>query len=308
MNSEHVPVMLREVVAHLVSRAGGVYVDCTLGVGGHTLGILETDPYSRIFGIDIDPEAIALAKERLKNYGDRVSFVKGNFADLISLLNQHSISEVDGVLMDLGVSSIQLDTPERGFSFRYNAPLDMRMDQTADKPISYELNKESTDRLTEIIKEFGEERWAKRIARNIVTARERSPITTTARLAEIIERSVPRSGESIHPATRTFQALRIYKNRELENLESGLDQAIQILKTDGRICVISFHSLEDRIVKNTFRTLERGCICPPKIPKCICGKKPVIKIITKRPIIPGDEEIKANPRSRSSKMRVAEKL
>jgi len=308
MNSEHVPVMLREAVDYLVVKTRGVYVDCTLGVGGHTLGILEADPYSRIFGIDVDPEAIALAKEKLKCYGDRVSFVKGNFADLISLLNQHNISEIDGVLMDLGVSSIQLDTPERGFSFRYNAPLDMRMDQTADKPISYELNKESADRLTEIIKEFGEERWAKRIARNIVTARERSPITTTARLAEIIERSVPRSGESIHPATRTFQALRIYKNSELENLESGLDQAIQILKTDGRICVISFHSLEDRIVKNTFRTLERGCICPPKIPKCICGKKPAIKIITKRPIIPGDEEIKANPRSRSSKMRVAEKL
>jgi len=308
MNSGHVPVMLREVIDHLVVRINGVYIDCTLGLGGHTLGILEADTKGRVFGIDIDPQVLALAYENLNNYRDRVSFIKGNFADLISLLNQYGISEVDGVLMDLGVSSIQLDTPDRGFSFRYDSPLDMRMDQTAGRPISYELNKDSIDKLTEIIKEFGEERWAKRIARNIVTARERSPINTTARLTEIIEKSVPRSSEGIHPATRTFQALRIYKNNELENLKTGLEQAIKILKSGGRICVISFHSLEDRIVKNTFRTLERGCICPPKIPKCICGQKPLIKIITKKPITPSDEEIEINPRSRSSKMRVAEKL
>ena len=308
MNSGHVSVMLREVIDQLVVKIGSIYVDCTIGLGGHTLGILEADPKASVFGIDVDSQALAIANENLKNYGDRVSLINGNFTDLISLLDQHGISEVDGVLMDLGVSSIQLDTPDRGFSFRYNANLDMRMDQKADRPISYELNKESFDKLTEIIKEFGEERWAKRIARNIVTARERSPITTTKQLAEIIEKSVPRSNESIHPATRTFQALRIYKNNELENLKNGLEQAIRILKSGGRICVISFHSLEDRIVKNTFRTLEHGCICPPKIPICICGQKPVIKIITKKPITPNDEEVEINPRSRSSKMRVAEKL
>jgi len=308
MNLGHVPVMLQEVVDQLVVKIGSIYVDCTIGLGGHTLGILEADPKASVLGIDVDSQALAIANENLKNYGDRVSLINGNFTDLISLLDLHGISEVDGVLMDLGVSSIQLDTPDRGFSFRYNANLDMRMDQKADRPISYELNKESIDKLTEIIKEFGEERWAKRIARNIVTARERSPITTTRQLAEIIEKSVPRSNESIHPATRTFQALRIYKNNELENLKSGLEQAIRILRSGGRICVISFHSLEDRIVKNTFRTLEHGCICSPKIPICICGQKPVIKIITKKPITPNDEEVEINPRSRSSKMRVAEKL
>ena len=308
MNSGHVPVMLREVITHLVVRTNGVYVDCTLGLGGHTIGILEADPKASVLGIEIDPQALAIANENLKDYGDRVSFINGNFADLISLLNQKGISEVDGVLMDLGVSSIQLDTPERGFSFRYNSPLDMRMDQTYGRPISYEINKESINKITEIIKEFGEERWAKRIARNIITARERSPITTTTQLVEIIEKSVPRSNEGIHPATRTFQALRIYKNSELENLKTGLEQAIQILKSGGCICVISFHSLEDRIVKNTFRTLEHGCICSPKIPICICGQKPVIKIITKKPITPNDEEVEINTRSRSSKMRVAEKL
>jgi len=308
MNSIHVPVMVQEIIDHLIVGSGGLYVDCTLGMGGHASRILMADPKSQLYGIDLDPQAIELAKENLKDFGDRVFFIHGNFAELHELLAQHGISQVDGVLMDLGVSSFQLDTPERGFSFRLPDKLDMRMDPTEGQPISYEINKESADKLATIIREFGEERWAKKIAKSIIMAREKKPITTTTQLAEIIERSVPWSGSSIHPATRTFQALRIYKNSELDNLKNGLEQAIPILKPGDRICVISFHSLEDRIVKHTFRTLERGCICPSDIPKCICGKIPVIKVVTKQPITPKDEEVKANPRSRSSKMRVAIKI
>ena len=308
MNSIHVPVMVQEIIDYLIVGSGGLYVDCTLGMGGHASRILTIDPNSQLYGIDLDPQAIELAKENLKNFGDRVFFIHGNFAELHELLAQRGISQVDGVLMDLGVSSFQLDTPERGFSFRHPDKLDMRMDPTEGQPISYEINKESADKLATIIREFGEERWAKKIAKSIIMARGRKPITTTTQLAEIIERSVPWSGSSIHPATRTFQALRIYKNSELDNLKNGLEQAIPILKPGGRICVISFHSLEDRIVKHTFRALERGCICPSDIPKCICGKLPVIKVVTKQPITPKDEEVKANPRSRSSKMRVAIKI
>ena len=307
MSLEHVPVMLHEVI-DFIAKKGGNYADLTLGLGGHASEILKSDPDRHLIGIEIDPEALAIAKERLKPYEDRVYIVKGNYVELDLILAENGISELDGILMDLGVSSIQLDKAERGFSFRLTSSLDMRMDQSTGHPVLHELNNESFNNLVRIIKEFGEERWAKRIAKSIVIARERSPITTTTQLAELIKKSVPRSKDNIHPATRTFQALRIYKNRELDNLQIGLEKAIKALKTGGRICVISFHSLEDRIVKNTFRTLEHGCICPPKIPKCICGQKPVIKVITKKPITPKEEEIEFNPRSRSAKMRVAEKI
>jgi 16S rRNA (cytosine1402-N4)-methyltransferase len=307
MSLEHVPVMLHEVI-DFIAKKGGNYADLTLGLGGHASEILKSDPDRHLIGIEIDPEALAIAKERLKPYEDRVYIVKGNYAELDLILAENGISELDGILMDLGVSSIQLDNADRGFSFRLTSSLDMRMDQSTGHPVLHELNNESFNNLVRIIKEFGEERWAKRIANNIVIARERSPITTTTQLAELIKKSVPRSKDNIHPATRTFQAFRIYKNRELDNLQIGLEKAIKALKTGGRICVISFHSLEDRIVKNTFRTLEHGCICPPKIPICICGQKPVIKVITKKPITPKEEEIEFNPRSRSAKMRVAEKI
>lgn len=300
--------MIQEVINNLVVGNGGIYVDCTLGIGGHASKILEKDPDSRLYAIDLDTQAIELAKENLKVYKDRVSFIHGNFAELDNLLEQYGISKIDGVLMDLGVSSFQLDTPERGFSFRLFGDLDMRMDITEGQPIFYEINNESVDKLAAIIRDLGEERWAKKIAKNIVIAREKTPIKITTQLAEIIEKSVPKSNEYIHPATRTFQALRIYKNKELDNLKIGLEKAIQLLKTNGRICVISFHSLEDRIVKHTFRRLEKGCICPPKIPICVCGMKPVIKVITKQPTTPTDDEIKFNPRARSSKMRVAIKI
>jgi 16S rRNA (cytosine1402-N4)-methyltransferase len=307
MSLEHVPVMLHEVI-DFIAKKGGNYADLTLGLGGHASEILKSDPDGHLIGIEIDPEALAIAEERLKIYSNRVCIVKGNYAELDLILAENGISELDGILMDLGVSSIQLDKAERGFSFRLASTLDMRMDQSTGHPVLHELNNESFNNLVRIIKEFGEERWAKRIANNIVIARERSPITTTTQLAELIKKSVPRSKDNIHPATRTFQALRIYKNRELDNLQIGLEKAIKALKTGGRICVISFHSLEDRIVKNTFRTLEHGCICPPKIPICICGQKPVIKVVTKKPITPKEEEVEFNPRSRSAKMRVAEKI
>ena len=309
MKPIHVPVMVQAVIHYLVVESGGTYLDCTVGAGGHAAEILEaTSPDGRLMGIDADVQALALAKENLNSYGERVSLIHGNFSDLDQILSQQNISEVDGILMDLGVSSLQLDTPDRGFSFRHSGPLDMRMDQTTGRPVSYDLNRKNANELAEIIRDFGEERWAKRIAAGIVKAREKSPITTTEQLAEIVERAAPRSSWKIHPATRTFQSFRIYKNSELANLRKGLEQAISALKPGRRICVISFHSLEDRIVKHTFRALERGCVCPPRSPICVCGRKPELKVLTKRPITPQEEEIKANPRCRSSKLRAAAKL
>lgn len=309
MGLEHIPVMVQTVIDYLVTGAGGVYLDCTIGAGGHAAEILKaTSPDGRLIGIDVDRQALALAGENLSPYGSRVSLTHGNFADLNQILSQQGVSQVDGVLMDLGVSSIQLDTPDRGFSFRHSGPLDMRMDQTTDRPVSHDLNRKDASELAEIIREFGEERWARRIAAGIVEARKKAPIRTTEQLAEIVKKSVPRSSGRIHPATRTFQSFRIHKNDEIANLKKGLDQAIPALKSGGRICVISFHSLEDRVAKHTLRALERGCVCPPGIPVCVCGRKPVIKLLTKRPVTPQEEEIKANPRCRSAKLRAAAKL
>jgi len=310
MKLRHVPVMAQEVMDYLVTGTEGVYLDCTIGGGGHAKKILEaTSPHGRLVGIDVDPQAIELARENLSSYKDRVLLIHGNFADLDQILSQHGISEIDGILADLGASSFQFDTPDRGFSFRYCGPLDMRMDKTSGHPVLEDLNRMDASELADIIRGFGEERWAKRIAERIVEARRRSPIKTTTQLADIINNSVPRGAfRNINPATRTFQALRIYKNRELENLKRGLEQAVPLLRTSGRLCIISFHSLEDRIVKRTFRELERGCICPPSAPICVCGRKPTLKILTKRPVTPQGEEIRANPRCRSAKLRVAAKL
>lgn len=310
MRPGHIPVLAQEVAEYLVTGTEGVYLDCTVGAGGHAAKILEaTSPHGRLIGIDVDPQAIALAKENLSSYGDRVSLIHGNFAELDQILNQQGVSKVDGALFDLGVSSLQFDTPGRGFSFRYCGPLDMRMDQTSGQPIFDDLNRKDAAELTEIIRNFGEERWAKRIANRIVAARRETPITTTIQLVEIIQRAVPkRASGNIHPATRTFQAFRIYKNRELENLKNGLERVVPVLKCSSRICIVSFHSLEDRIAKHTFRAMERGCICPPKFPVCVCGREPTLKVLTKRPVTPQVEEIRANPRSRSAKLRVAEKL
>jgi len=309
MKPGHIPVMVREAIDYLITGTGEIYIDSTVGMGGHAARILEaTSPHGYLMGIDIDPQAIAMAKESLKLYEGRFSLIHGNFADLDQLLMQQGISEVDGVLMDLGASSLQLDMPERGFSFMQCGPLDMRMNQSSGQPISYDLNRKDAAELAKIIREFGEERWAKRIAANVVKFRKKSPLTTTKQLAEIVESSVPRSYGRIHPATRVFQSLRIYKNKELANLKTGLEQAVPVLKPGARICVISFHSLEDRIVKHSFRAMERGCICPPRIPVCVCGRKPTLKVLTKRPVTPQDSEIETNPRCRSAKLRAAERI
>lgn len=309
MKPRHVPVMVQAVIDYLVAGRGGVYLDCTVGTGGHAAEILEaTSPDGRLIGIDLDRQALALAEENLSPYGERVSLFYGNFADLGQILSQQGISEVDGVLMDLGVSSLQLDVPARGFSFRQCGPLDMRMDQTAGQPISHVLNRESAAELARIIRELGEERWAKRIAARIVETREKTPLETTKQLADIVVKAIPRPAGNIHPATRTFQSLRMFINRELTNLESGLEQAVPALKSGGRICVIAFHSLEDRIVKRKFRALERGCICPPGTPVCVCGRKPELRLLTRRPVTPGEEEINVNPRCRSAKLRAAVRI
>ena len=227
MKPEHVPVMVQAVIDYLVAVDGGIYLDCTVGAGGHAKEILKaTSPHSRLIGMDVDHKALALASENLSPYGDRVSLVHGNFANLSQILSQQGVSEVDGVLMDVGVSSLQLDVPDRGFSFMRSGPLDMRMDQTTGQPVSRDLSEMDASELAEIIREYGEERWAKRIAAGIVKARKESPIRTTEQLAEIVKKAVPRSSERIHPATRTFQAFRIYKNDEIANLKTGLEQAI----------------------------------------------------------------------------------
>lgn len=288
---KHRPVLVKEVLSFLITDREGVYVDCTTGEGGHAQKILEAlSGNARLIGIDLDAAALEIAERRLKTITPFRNFllIKDNFINIRKILKKMNISEIDGVLFDLGVSSFQLDNPERGFSFRYNGPLDMRMDTDSRLNASYIVNNFSFEELVEIFYKFGEEPQAKRIARAIIQEREKRPVESTASLAGIIERAVRFRGR-IHPATRVFQALRIAVNRELENLKEGIREAILSLKACGRICVLSFHSLEDRIVKNEFKS------------------SPYLKIITRKPITPGKEEIKINPRARSAKLRVAEK-
>lgn len=311
MGFQHVSVLPEEAVRYLVPKAGGVYVDGTLGGGGHAKKILEASaPDGIVFGLDRDREALTAATERLRSFGGRFQAIHTNFAEVEKALAQIRIAEIDGMLLDLGVSSYQLDEQARGFSFQQDAPLDMRMDTSSGETAADLVNSRSEGELSRIIREYGEERWAVRVAKHIVQARERAPIETTLQLVDVIKGSIPRAKweDRLHPATRTFQALRIAVNRELESLEKGLEAGIRLLRRGGRMVVISFHSLEDRIVKNTFRDLAKGCICPRLTPICVCGKVPEVKIVTGRPILPDMEEIRDNPRSRSAKMRVAEKL
>ena len=305
---KHIPVLLKETVELLQCKKGGIYIDCTVGAGGHAERILElTSPDGVVIGIDQDEDILKIAEERLKRFGERIRLMHGNFSDIKGIMKDE---RADGILFDLGVSSYQLEDKDRGFSFMSDAPLDMRMDKKAGITAADIINRSSERELSDIIFKYGEERFAKRIASFIVMERERKPIATTLQLSDIVIKAIPARfrPRDIHPATRTFQALRIAVNRELEILEKSLLNAVDILKPKGRICVISFHSLEDRIAKRTFQRLEKGCICPPKIPICQCGIKPSIKIITKRPVTPSEMEIKANPRSRSAKLRTAEKL
>ena len=310
MPAYHESVMKNEVLHYLNVHMEGVIVDGTLGDGGHTEFILKnTAPKIRVFAIDRDRSAIERAKKRLSPFRDRVTLTHGNLGDLKSLAAQHGITRIVGLLMDLGVSSPQLDTPERGFSIQHDGPLDMRMNPS-QKTSAADLLKELSDaELAAIIKNFGEERYSKRIVRAIRKEQAERPISTTGQLARIVARVVtsPRHTR-IHPATRTFQALRIAVNDELEQLKLALQGVIGLLNSTARLVVISFHSLEDRIVKTFFRDEQKGCSCPPKIPMCICGRTQTLKILTRKPIVPSEEEVARNPRSISAKLRVAERI
>ncbi|MBT5470678.1 MAG: 16S rRNA (cytosine(1402)-N(4))-methyltransferase RsmH [Nitrospina sp.] len=310
MPTYHESIMRNEVLHYLNIHMEGVIVDGTLGDGGHTEFILKnTGPKIRVLGIDRDQSAIERARERLNCFRDRVTFVHGSLENLRDIVTQSGQTKINGLLLDFGVSSPQLDTPERGFSIRNNGPLDMRMDNSQKTTAADLLEKLKDAELVSIIKNFGEERFAKKIVRAIRREQEIAPITTTSHFSEIISRVVrsPRHSR-IHPATRTFQALRIAVNNELEQIKTVLSDAIQLLDSSARIVAISFHSLEDRIVKTFFRAEEKGCTCPPKIPICICGNKPTLKIHTRRPIYPSEEEIALNPRAISAKLRVAERI
>ncbi len=312
MNFQHTPVLLQEVLEYLTPLPGKVMVDCTLGGGGHSSEILKRIlPGGKLIALDQDLDAIKAAREKLEFFGrDNFIIVHSNFVHLPKVLQQLSVEKVDGILYDLGVSSYQLDQGERGFSYLQDAPLDMRMDRT--KPGSaYELvNNASPEEISEIIRDYGEERWAKRIAQFIVREREKSPIYTTGQLVEIIKKAIPSGArrEGPHPAKRTFQALRIAVNRELDILPEAFSQGIQRLKPGGRMAVITFHSLEDRITKETFKGLARGCTCPKELPVCVCNNKPSVKILTGKPVLPSEEEVRVNPRARSAKLRAVEKL
>ena len=302
----HLPVLYHETIQALNPQPGGRYVDCTLGAGGHAYGILETSsPDGLLLGLDLDPQALTLAQKRLVPFGERAILRRSSYTDLRRVLDTLGWDSVHGILLDLGLSSMQLDTPERGFSFRNDAPLDMRFDPQATLTAADLVNTLPEDELADILHQYGEERRARRIARAIIAAR---PVETTRQLAEIVATATGSGRPGIHPATRTFQALRIAVNRELDSIEQVLPQAVEALAPGGRLAVISFHSLEDRIVKQFFRRESRDCICPPRQPVCTCGHAASLTEITRRPIRPSEAEINRNPRARSSRLRVAEKL
>lgn len=303
--------MLEEAMEGLNLIKDGIYVDCTLGGAGHTTAILERiGPKGRVIALDLDPEAIAAAREKAEKYGSRLFLLQGNFTELRCILGQLGFDGVDGVLFDLGVSSYQLDNPVRGFSYQHDAPLDMRMDQTKGQTAADLVNKLPADKLAQIIKKYGEERWADRIASFIEAERGRNPITTTGQLIQIIKKAIPAAArrDGPHPARRTFQAIRIALNNELNSLREALQGAVTVLRPGGRLCVITFHSLEDRIVKEFFRELSLPCTCPKDFPACTCGKKKIIKIVSRKPLLPSAPELAGNPRARSAKLRIAEKL
>lgn len=310
MTFEHQPVMPREVLEGLNPGVEGVFVDCTVGGGGHAGLLLEnTPPAVKLVGLDRDPEALRAAESNLAPFKGRFTLVRSNFAGLSWVLDELHIQQVDGFLFDLGVSSYQLDNPARGFSYTHDAPLDMRMDPGARVTARELVNELPEKELADIIRRYGEERWAARIASFIVKARELRPVNTTTELVEIIKSAIPARArrDGPHPAKRTFQALRIAVNRELEILPGAIRDAVNRLKPGGRICVISFHSLEDRIVKETLSELANPCRCPPKLPVCSCGRKPEVRLVTRRPVVPGKAEVAENPRARSARLRVAEK-
>ena len=309
MEFKHKSVLLNETIDGLNIKPDGIYVDGTLGGGGHAYEVCRRlGEKGSIVGIDQDAAAIEAASARLKDFGEKVTIVRSNYCDMKSKLHELGIDKVDGIVLDLGVSSYQLDTAERGFSYREDAPLDMRMD-TRQKMTARDIVNEYTEAdLYRVIRDYGEDKFAKNIAKHIVQARAVKPVETTAELSEIIRASIPMKFQkkSGHPAKRTFQAIRIELNRELDVLRDSLDDMIDLLNPGGRLCIITFHSLEDRIVKSAFRKNENPCTCPPDFPVCVCGKKSKGSIITKKPILPSEEELEYNSRSKSAKLRIFE--
>lgn len=307
----HQSVLSEEVVGYLITRPEGVYVDATLGMGGHTKSILDhTHSRCLVIGLDVDEEAISISRERLSAYNGHVIYRNSNFSDIDKVLDSLDIREVDGIIADLGMSSYQIESSERGFSFMREEPLDMRMDPRL-RFTAYDLVNEMTmDEISRVLRMYGEEKWSRRIAKRIVETRKESPIKTSAELARVVSLAIPRKFHParIHPATKTFQALRIAVNNELENIEAFIGKAVSRLRVGGRLVIISFHSLEDRLVKSSFLRMASPCICPPGMPECGCGKKKVLNIITRTPVIPADEEISSNPRARSAKLRVGERV
>lgn len=309
MEFKHVPVLLTETIESLNIKRNGIYVDCTIGGGGHSYEIAKRlSEDGRLIGIDQDTCALKAASERLKEFSN-VTYVHDNFYNIDSILRELEIKKVDGIMMDLGVSSYQLDESERGFSYMKDAPLDMRMNRD-NKFSAYDvINTYSEDELYSVIKNYGEEKFARRIVRLILEKRAEEPIKTTGELVEIIRRAVPKKFQTKgHPAKKTFQAIRIEVNKELDILNKAVDDSIEFLNEGGRLSIITFHSLEDRKIKVKFKELENPCTCPPDFPICVCGKKPLIKIITKKPIEPSEKEKEVNSRSKSAKLRVAQKI
>ena len=311
MEFKHYSVLLEETIEHLNIRPDGIYVDGTLGGAGHASEVAKRlSEKGRLIGIDQDADAIRAAGERLKPFGDKVTIIRSNYANMKEELHAIGIEHVDGIVLDLGVSSFQLDTPERGFTYRdTDAPLDMRMDDRQSLTARNIVNDYSEMDLYRIIRDYGEDKFAKNIAKHIVAARQKKPIETTFELNEIIKAAIPMKVRATggHPSKRTYQAIRIELNRELEVLENSIDMMIDRLNKEGRLCIITFHSLEDRIVKVRYKNNENPCTCPPSFPTCVCGKKSKGKVITRKPIIPSEEELEENSRSKSSKLRVFER-
>lgn len=310
MKFNHTSVLLQETIDGLNIRPDGVYVDGTLGGGGHSYEIASRlSDRGQLIGIDQDEAAITAAGERLKEFGDKVIIVRSNYRNTKSILQSLQIEKIDGMMLDLGVSSYQLDTEERGFSYRYDAPLDMRMDKRQTLTARDIVNGYSEMELFRVIRDYGEDKFAKNIAKHIVAARQQSPIETTGQLNEIIKAAIPAKmrAEGGHPSKRTYQAIRIECNKELEVLRDSLEELIGLLNPGGRLCIITFHSLEDRIVKSAFKKAENPCTCPPSFPVCVCGKVSQGKVITNKPILPGEEELERNSRAKSAKLRIFER-
>ena len=310
MDFKHIPVLLDECIEGLSIKSDGIYVDCTLGSGGHSREICEKlTEDGTLVGIDQDEDAISTASKNLEGVSNRLYVVRNNYSHIEEILEGLNLGTVDGFLLDIGVSSYQLDSAERGFSYMQDAPLDMRMDRQQGLTAFKVVNEYSEEKLSEIIKHYGEERYARRIANQIINTRGNYKVETTLQLVDLIDRAIPKKGrDKGHPAKRTFQAIRIEVNKELEVLETSIEKMVDRLNVGGRLCIITFHSLEDRIVKHIFRKLENSCICPPRLPICGCGRKPKVKVITTKPILPSEEELGRNKRSKSAKLRIVEKI